>query len=280
LGKLLKIKNPTLYKLQTKFSEQFDPIFNYKVNNNQVEIVQITATSPELDQMVKDLDGKIPSPDLVNRLRSNNSDISTKVGYGIHFGCPITIKPISRGNEWEFDFEDEYNRPRTFSILRTRNTLAFYLDLNKEYHPLKSDGDLALDTYSLVYLMEEVIGANEVNADFTAYGLASDALKNINATFAGKTKPFVVATINGFNEWSTAKGDSTRRTFDAPPVLEPPPAGQIRPLFQHIIGVTGPITGAGAYYEVPVWTWATEFTVKIRKELLPQYIYGYVYGEL
>ena len=125
--------------------------------------------------------------------------------------------------------------------------------------------------------MREVVGASLV--DYT-YSLFNTSIAKVNATFAQQAKPFVLATINGYMEWNMARQFTTSRTFDVLPAPEAPLWGEDRRQFSHIIGVTGPIQDAGAYYDVSVWTWGGEFTVKIKKNLLSKYIQGYVFGSL
>ncbi|MEZ4713422.1 MAG: hypothetical protein R3A44_39915 [Caldilineaceae bacterium] len=193
---------------------------------------------------------------------------------GIDLG-PVLVHRVRPGQTWQLECNGADKKVLT--ITRTGNTLTFFVDLSRTYHSLTNEGDLAFDLDGLVYLMREVVGVSEV--DFT-YSLFRSSVAKINETFQRKSKPFVLATVNGYTEWSMAKWFPGSRTFDAPPVPEARIWGEERRQFAHIVAVTGPITEAGAYYQVPVWTWATEFTLKIRKELLPQYIHGYVYGDL
>jgi hypothetical protein len=169
---------------------------------------------------------------------------------------------------------------KVLTITTRGNSLVFSIDLSKQKHPLTSDGDLAFSEYGLLYLMKEVIRASYVDSYFDVADIST-----VNTAFdptesGAESKPFVLAMINGYTEWQQASSNTRMRTFEVEPVQEPGLKGKLAPRYMHIIGVTGKIREAGAYYEVPVWTWAAEFTVKIKKEFLPQYIYGYVYGRL
>jgi hypothetical protein len=229
----------------------------------------ITAMVNRLDQ------GRFVGGDLklFERFKQFNYDTLYEKGLGIDLG-PVIVRRVTPGKAWELDCN--LADKKVLTITRNATALIVSLDLSKAYHPLTSEGDLAFDLDGLVYLLKEVVGASAV--DFT-YSLFRTSLPAINTTF-NQPKPFVLATINGFTEWCIAQRDSNSRTFDAPPVPEAPIWGEDRRQFAHVIGVTGKIEEEGAYYKVPVWTWAEEFTVKIKKTLLPKYIYGYVYGEL
>jgi hypothetical protein len=276
LGKLIKIHSPFVYQVQARFSEQFDPFFNYKENSNLIELFKVDLkTATALAQVTRNLNSGVVTADLAREIGLNEISVLSKTGYGIDLATYV-ITTLTRDQEWELKYKYSGD-DKILSIKSMGTTLTFVIDLNKQFHPLKSDGDLALDVYGQVCLMKDVIGAQGV--DFT-YSLFRDSAATINATFDQKQKPFVLATINGYVEWCFARNDANFRTFDNPPTSEARVWGYSPLRFVHIIGVTGKIEDDGAYYKVPVWTWAEEFTVRIKKELLSAYIYGYVYGKL
>ena len=372
LGKLLKIKQPLTYDFLTRFSEQFDPLFNYKGVATKIPLFQIDSDNARvLDQATSLLNQGALSEGLKQQLKANEIYVVAKLGNGIDLSYP-NVK-VSATNEWDLeyawpvpgarvtlnlerdgktlkvssaripffagtlDFGDDigamvtrldqerfvagdlklferfkqYNYNKLFDnnlgidlgtvlvrrvtagksweldcnladkkvLTLTRNgaALTVSVDLTKTAHPLTNEGDLAFDLDGLVTLMREVVGVSSVNY---TYSMFSTSLSQINATFAQQEKPFVLATINGYTEWCVARWIPASRTFDVPPVPEAPVWGEDRRQFSHIIGVTGPIQDAGAYYAVPVWTWAEEYTVKIKKNLLSKYIQGYVFGSL
>lgn len=201
----------------------------------------------------------------------------------------VALKTIIPGKTWELTYT--LVDRKLLTVTTSGDSLLFFIDLFKQSHPLTSDGDLAFNEYGLFYLMKNVIGASKVdsyfnpinnpvdivNATNTATGIA-----RINQVFASSVepKPFIIGMINGYTEWEQASKRENARTFAAAPVQEPKLIGKVSPPFTHIIGLIGKIEEEGAYYKVPVWTWAKEFTVRIKKELLSQYLYGYIYGGL
>ncbi|MEZ4659518.1 MAG: hypothetical protein R2911_18315 [Caldilineaceae bacterium] len=277
LGKLLKIVNPIAYQIQVDFSKQFDPLFSYKETSSEIKLFTIDfENTRSFADVIQNLNNRVATTQLAREINAGNLDVLIKTGFGIDL-TKYSISVDIPNKQWELQYK--YNRDdKVLYIKSDGSKLDVVINLNSQFHPLKSDGDLALDLYGQRTLMKQVIGARTVDFTFTSFG--DESIKTINSLFDRESKPFVLATINGYVEWCGARGDNTKRTFDVPPAAETPVWGYAPLRFVHIIGVTGKIRDAGAYYEVPVWTWAAEFTVKIKKELFSAYLYSFVYGSL
>ncbi|HEY9601490.1 MAG TPA: hypothetical protein V6C85_07770 [Allocoleopsis sp.] len=299
LGKLLKINNKPLYEQQKRFAEDFDLLFNIKVTDNKIQLFDIEYDNQSeflsVVNMLNNKNGKKLSEKIANPqeeiIRDNfwksiyekQMEIIWNAGFGYLENGEITV--INDFTDWKLKYPNEQTTDRyiysekiititdTSDSQSSKSKLTVLIDLNKpNNYLLRSDGDLPLNLDAILALMKDVVKVKNVSQ--------SKEIDSVNLIFQ-EQKPFVIAAVNGAVEWLKAKDYSSKRKFDNPP-WEPKPS-LIRPkppLFVHYIAVTGKIEEVQGYYKVPVWTWANEFTVFIKKEHISKYIYGYIYGEL
>lgn len=50
--------------------------------------------------------------------------------------------------------------------------------------------------------------------------------------------------------------------------------------YNHWVVINGPIKDAGKFFEIPIWTWGEQYTVKVGKKVAHTYIRELVSGKL
>ncbi len=157
------------------------------------------------------------------------------------------------------------------------HALDFCTDFGKVWNDLDQgkQGDLALDIEHLDILINGFFGTQKtVNVhpkEVKGPGFDKSHL-DVNECLAGKVgaKPFVLAGVNDFG--TLAAGNDVSKEYkrkDGEPAK-----------FTHWVLIRDTITVSGAYYVIPTWSWASQQTVRVHRNVVDQYFYVLLYGSL
>lgn len=64
-----------------------------------------------------------------------------------------------------------------------------------------------------------------------------------------------------------------------PPLEAPSKRDGMKP-YNHWVVINGPVKDAGKFFEIPIWTWGEQYTVKVGKKVAHTYIRALVSGKL
>jgi hypothetical protein len=113
---------------------------------------------------------------------------------------------------------------------------------------------------------------------------ASASIDEVNKAVAAGGKNFVYAGTTATPQLVQAK--SSALLGEPTPVFNNPPQplvsyfGRPEPRPTHWVVVSAAITDTGTHYRVPVWSWATSFTVEIAHEHFDSYVYRWLVGRV
>jgi hypothetical protein len=271
LGKLLKQKSSGNYVSLLEVGERISPTFKRRPDDPYVPLFQLDR------RFAADLDAATIGADLAKRLNSASTHAKLLCGFAIEAaGATVTVD--DPGKAWTITLQDKERELTVRDKGGDKLELSFYA-----YYPYsdtdiwQKDGDLALGKIGIGRLMRNVVQA--------ASGALVETEANPRTAFAAinpmfdQPKPYVYAFVNGGDAWVNASVGRAGQ-FEAPAPRPTEFYGSLAPFGEHILAITGKITQHGDRVRVPVWTWATSFTVEMPLANVAGYLTGYYYGQL
>jgi hypothetical protein len=271
LGKLLKQQSPRHYISLLEVGERISPTFKRRPDDPYVPLFQFDR------KFAADLDAATIGADLAKRLNSASPHAKLLCGFAIEAaGATVTVD--DPGKAWTITLQEKERELTVRDTGGDKLELSFYA-----YYPYsdtdiwQKDGDLALGKIGIGRLMRNVVQA-ESGALVETEANPRTAFAAINPVF-DQPKPYVYAFVNGGDAWVNASLGRAGQ-FEAPAPRPTEFYGSLAPFGEHILAITGKITEHGDRVRVPVWTWATSFTVEMPLANVAGYLTGYYYGQM